>query len=1182
MTENISTHSSEQTELMNDFYVVGIGASAGGLEAIEQFFANMPSNTGMVFVIVQHLSSKYKSFMPELLAKKTNMNILRAAKGMQLVPNTIYLNPPNQFLTITEGVFQLEEYEKDKHYNFPIDTFLKSLAQDKKHKAISIIFSGNGTDGTEGVRIIKENGGVVFVQEEDTAKFHNMPKSVIASGVADYIEAPSDIPIIMQTITDPSSLKYSDESLKHIFNILLKRTGINFSFYKKSSVLRRIERRMKVIKEPILSLDAYRDYLFKFPEEIDLLHKDLLIGVTQFFRDPEAFKEIEKLIPDLVRNKLENGEEEVRVWTVGCSTGQEAYTLAILLDQYMESLDESIDFRIFATDVDKDSIKIASQGLYESELLSEVPTYMKERYFEPAGDKYQVKKSIRKKIVFAPHNISKDSPFVNIDMISCRNMMIYFQPELQQKILSLFHFSLIENGILFLGSSETIGKLSGLFEPIHSKWKIFRNKQSDKWDLKEPAIHSKHKAKEISHSDIHSPATLFDAMPGRKVDLLYQKLVNDFINPCIILNEQNEVVLTSKKANRFLSVPIGETNYSIFKMVPAHLSVIIGTGLKKLKENEEEITYKNILLVIDKEEKYFDLTIRRFLDKDALSIILFQEEEDDNRKGVLSTPIYFDHDSTISERVIDLEQELFYTQQNLQTTIEELETSNEELQSTNEELIASNEELQSTNEELHSVNEELINVNNEYENKITELTDLTNDLDNLLINTNIGTIFLDKGFKIKLFTPEVQKIVNVLDMDIGRPLFHISHNLEYGSLLEDAREVLKTSAKVEREIRSYDGNWYGMRAMPYRTSDNIVDGVVITFTDITEIKTYNQKLTLTSSVIEKSPTSIIITDNEGRINYTNERFKQQIKQDLDCTGLHILDVYEQYLNAEEFRNIWNTIKDGKDWEGNILYRLDDGIERWEYVSFRVIKDSTGKLVNLLRTSEDITENKKSEAMLKKSEMLSAVGQLAAGIAHEIRNPLTSLKGFLQLMMQSNTYNKEYTEVMFSEFNRLELIISEFLVLARPQAVAFKEMQVERILEDVNVLLSTQAILKNIDLQLEYAGNLPTVYCNEKELKQLFINMIKNAMEAMESEGSINISAHMETGGYLLVKVADQGKGIPKEQLEKMGEPFFTTKEKGTGLGLMISQKIIDNHKGTLTFLSEVGVGTTVEMRFPIS
>jgi len=440
---------------------------------------------------------------------------------------------------------------------------------------------------------------------------------------------------------------------------------------------------------------------------------------------------------------------------------------------------------------------------------------------------------------------------------------------------------------------------------------------------------------------------------------------------------------------------------------------------------------------------------------------------------------------------------------------------------------------------------------------------------------------LDKGFKIKLFTPEVQKIVNVLDMDIGRPLFHISHNLEYGSLLEDAEEVLKTTAKVEREIRSYDGSWYGMKVMPYRTSDNIVDGVVMTFTDITEIKTYNQKLSLTSSVIEQSPTSIIITDNAGKIEYTNERFKLQIKQDLDCIGLHISDVYEQYLNAEEFAKVWEGVKEGKDWEGNITYRLNDGIERWESVSFHPIRDSYGNLVNLLRTSEDITENKKSEAMLKKSEMLSAVGQLAAGIAHEIRNPLTSLKGFLQLMMQSSTYNREYTEVMFSEFNRLELIISEFLVLARPQAVAFKEQQIERILEDVNVLLNTQAILKNISLELAYEDNLPPVYCNEKELKQLFINMIKNAIEAMDSEGDISISARMDKDGYLLVKVSDQGKGIPKEQLERMGEPFYTTKDKGTGLGLMISQKIIDNHKGTLIFLSEVGIGTTVEMRFPV-
>jgi len=526
------------------------------------------------------------------------------------------------------------------------------------------------------------------------------------------------------------------------------------------------------------------------------------------------------------------------------------------------------------------------------------------------------------------------------------------------------------------------------------------------------------------------------------------------------------------------------------------------------------------------------------------------------------------------EHPVDLEQEFIYIQQNLLAKIEELETANENLKAMNEKLVSSN-------KELIRENKTLIHVKCECESKISELRNMTNDLDNLLVSSSIATIFFDKDLRIKLFTPEVQKIINIIEIDIGKHLYQITHNLEYGSFLPIAEQVLQTAGTVQCEIKSKEDKWYNMKVMPYKVSDHSIEGVVMTFTDITDIKEFNQRLMLTSSVMEQSPTSICITDGDGKIQFANERFRKQMGMGLQkLSQMNISILYERLSHTTVLEEIWGEMRNGEIWIGDSSYCLEDKQEKWESVKMHPILNEDGTLVNVLRIAEDITEKVKSEDMLKNSEMLSVVGQLAAGIAHEIRNPLTSLKGFLQLMMQTNTYNKEYTEVMLSEFNRLELIISEFLVLARPQAVSFKSLRLEKILEEVYLLLNTQAILNNTQIELDIPDKLPYLYGNEKELKQLFINMVKNGLEAMEEiEGIIRIIVSLENSN-LLVKIIDQGKGITKDQLQKMGQPFFTTKEKGTGLGLMISQKIVDNHQGSLTFLSEVGLGTTVELRFP--
>lgn len=1174
MSMKQSINTAGKKSLGKEFYIVGIGASAGGLDAIEQFFSKVPADSGMAYIVVQHLSSKYKSFMPELLAKKTKMKILRIKEGMQIQPDTIYLNPPDSYTSIEDGTFKVSGYEKDKQLHFPIDAFLISLAASKKDKAVSIIFSGKGNDGTAGVKAIKDNGGTVIVQDGQSAKFNDMPESAILSGYADYIEAPSNMPSILSSFNESVLPRYSQETLEEIFGLIKKKTGLDFACYKKNSIIRRIERRILQLESKHQSVEQYLDYLQANSGEVEHLQKDLLIGVTHFFRDEEAFKIIEDVIvPEAVHRKAA-AKEELRIWIAGCSTGQEAYSYAILFDRYVQRMGLDLNIRVFATDINKDAIEFARRGIYPGHQTEGIPKELLKNYFVKKGDSWEIIKRIRSHVVFAPHNLIKDSPFVNMDLISCRNVMIYFQPDLQRKLLSLFNFALTEKGTLVLGHSETTGKMSHFFRPVNSKWNIYKNAISENWVVQSEGRVSK---MPVSADQAENRSIAADSLSARRRAAIHQTLMDNYVLPCIVLNEVNEVIFTSRRANKYLNFLNESASKSIYKMVPVHLSVMIWTALKKLDGERSEVRYKNVHFDVDGENRYFDLIVKKFAANESLVIILF--DEDQNTKEKKTMPLYFDPHSTVAERIADLEQELYYTQQTLQTTIEELETSNEELQSANEELIAANEEMQSANEEMHSINEELVNVNNEYEQKIKEVTALADDMDNLLISTNIAAVFLDAELNIRLFTPEAKKVINVIDMDVGRPFFHISHNFEQASLVEDAERVVKSFSKIEKELMSKDHKWYLMQAFPYRTSENVMDGVVFTFNDITEIKRFNQKLKLTSNALDQSPSRILIIDKSGNIEYHNREFAEHEGKPDSFVGRNIKDLYRDQMDTADFEEIENAIIAKEVWKGSMSYPLDGGIARWENVCFLPIEDQSGDVSSYLGIIEDITVHKASEAMLQKSEMLSAVGQLAAGIVHEIRNPLTSLKGFLQLMMQTGSYNKEYTEVMMSEFGRLEAIIDEFLVLAKPKAAVYDLVNVSKVIQDVCVLLDTQAIMQNISITAVHQDALPKIRGNEKELKQVFINMVKNAIEAMENGGTILIETGME-GKNLLVKISDQGKGIPEKQLNKMGEPFYTTKEKGTGLGVMVSFRIIENHKGTLNYASIEGKGTTAEIRIP--
>ncbi|GAE37349.1 CheR family methyltransferase [Halalkalibacter akibai] len=1174
-------------------YIVGVGASAGSLEALEHLFEQVNIHSGLVYVVIQHLSPKFKSYMHELLGKKTKVGIKHIKDDMPIEIDTIYLAPPRTFINIENGKFKVQELSNDTGLTYPIDHFFSSLAKYNKEKSIAVVLSGKGNDGSSGLSYVYDTGGTVIVQTEESAKFMEMPNYAIQTGKVDHVVRPEEMASLFEQIVLDKKINFSSEgkeeetnfALEQICSLIQRKSGINFTSYKRNTILRRIEKRIQINQLPFTSLLEYKEYLISHPEEIMKLQQDLLINVTEFFRDEQAFKIIQnEVIPVLIQQKIKQNESDIRIWVAGCSTGEEAYSLAILIREYLDLNDLHFRVKIFATDLDRDAIKKASAGQYGEQVIVGISKERLERFFQNTGYNYVVKKEIREMIIFAPHNIAKDSPFVNIDLVSCRNMLIYFQADLQQKILSMFHFALRREGYMFLGPSETIGKLTDLFQPIHPKWKIFKYLDTEKQDysnlLRTQTIR---RTEKLEGTKMYTQYP--EANATKQLNPIYETLLEHFVSPCMIVNENNDIVLSGGNVQRFLRMPIGNATFNVLKMVSTNLSVAIGTALKKVREEQIDIHYDHIQVFSDQKDEVVDLVVKPFKQKNEsntpLCIVFLNEVKKEKTKDPSYETKQYDLEKNVQQLISDLETEISYTKESLQTMIEELETSNEEYQSTNEELIAANEELQSSNEELQSVNEELVNVNVEHEKKIQELRDLNNDIDNLLISTNIATLFLDEQLNIKRFTPEVTKLINLLDVDIGRPLSHLSHNMDFDHLIEEAKDVLQSHQKKEHYIESNEGRWYRLRLHPYRTKENFIHGVVITFLDVTEMKMMNEALKMKSFALEQSPASIMMVDEDGLIDYVNHTYEKYVKMDrIDLLGQSIFNLYESEIARETLQEAWEVVKQGKRWDGTSMF-VTDGSEKWEQVTFMPIVNESFELKRFLRVAEDITEKRNTEDLLRKSEMLSALGEMAAGIAHEIRNPLTALKGFLQLMQAEDKGDQQYLGIMANEFNRIELIINELLVLARPHAVRFERHDIMSILKDVIMLLDTQAIMNNIELVGHFPERITYIECVDKELKQVFINIIRNAIEAMPNGGKIHIKAEVEQEKITL-QFCDQGKGIPEDRLKKIGEPFYTTKEKGTGLGMMVSYKIIESHKGLMKFDSEVNVGTVVTVSLPIT
>lgn len=837
---NLAAGSTSATAASTEpFYVVGIGASAGGLEALEQFFENMPEKSPLCFVVVQHLSPDFKSMMDELLARRTRIPIVRVEDGIELRPNAIFLMPPRKEMIQSAGRLFLTDKDPSQGFALPIDRFLRSLAQDFGSRAIGVILSGTGSDGSRGIRDIHEAGGLIVAQSEESAKFDGMPRSARETGLVDLVLPAADMPdAILKLVRLRRSPELGGDELpavpevglQAIFRMLRAEYGIDFSQYKPSTVTRRVERRLLLNQS--LDVEQYVERLSENSAELNQLYKDLLIGVTQFFRDREAFHRL--AVDELPRllAAIED-DQEFRVWVAGCATGEEAYSLAILIHEQLATMNKQPTVRIFATDAHRASLDIASAGIYSEEALAAVSSQRREQFFVRKGDGFQVVPHIRKMIVFAPHDLLKDAPFTRLDLISCRNLLIYLQPSAQKKVLSLFHFGLKAGGVMFLGPSESPGDLSDEFEPVDDHWKLYRKRRDVRL---RPDFRLLLPSGPPQKPRINMAYASSAAASDRLQQAVYDRLLEEHMPPSFLINDRKELVHSFGGAGKYLRVRDGRATTMLLDMVDSELKMILLGALARAEKQLVPVVFTGIRVPSEDDgESLTRLTVKPLHDRiSGLTSFLIILED----MGQLAPPrdeSAIDLGVASREQIHALEQELGHTRENLQAMIEEQESSNEELQATNEELVASNEQLQSTNEELHSVNEELYTVNAEYQHKIEELTQVTADLENLLLATDVGILFLDRNLCIRRFTPRVGKLFNLLPQDIGRPITGFTNLLDE-PLFESLRHVLDSGTPIEKEIHDRDGNCYFLRILSYRISAAALDGVVLSLIDISPLK----------------------------------------------------------------------------------------------------------------------------------------------------------------------------------------------------------------------------------------------------------------------------------------------------------------------------------------------------------
>ncbi|MCW8895755.1 MAG: PAS domain-containing protein [Sulfurimonas sp.] len=960
--DTIAINSSEESSFeQNSFSIVGIGASAGGLGAFESFFSSMSSYTkpNMAFVLVQHLAPDHKSILTEIIQRYTNMHVFEVEDGMKVEVNCTYIIPPNKDMALINGKLQLLEPITPRAQRLPIDYFFRSLAQDQADKSIGIVLSGTGSDGTQGIRAIKAAAGMVIAQKLSSCEYEGMPESAINTGLVDYELSPSDMPQkLMEYTKYVNNITSKDiyiqqlngeNELRKVFILLRDQTSHDFSQYKPSTINRRIERRMAL--NQIENLSLYVKYLQQTPREVDDLFHELLIGVTSFFRDKDAFVELKRALPKIFKNKKPG--DTIRVWSVGCSSGEEAYSLAILLYEYMHEENLNFAVQLFATDIDPNAIDTARAGIYPKDIALDISKERLSHFFKYDSDieKYRIHKTIRDMLIFSEQNIIKDPPFSKLDLIVCRNLLIYMNSDIQRKIIPTFHYALNDEGVLFLGSSETIGEFGNLFVAIDHKSKLFQRKNNTQGTYP-MATHSTGVTQPLPRQ-VTQKISIPIKVPLR--ELTEQTLLQEIAPSAILVDERGDILYLYGNAGTYLELPSGETGINnILKMTHNSLQRSLIIALHKATETKETVRSIDVKVKTNDHFRMLNISVvpvskdNISVSKATLYLVIFQESDiaDDDKNASMSelqeTSSTNSYIKRLTQELHDQEEFLKTSNEKLNISNEELRSSNEEIQSMNEELQSSNEELETSKEELQSVNEELSTVNAELQMKVVALSRSNNDMNNLLAGTGIGTIFVDHDLNLLRFTPAATKIINLISSDIGRPINHIVSNiLGYNNLQEDLQEVLENLIPKEIEVKTVDGKYYIMCIQPYRTLENVIEGAVVTFTEISEtvqmredLSELNTRLLAMTSIIRDSNDAIIMQDLDGNILSWNPQAQKMYGwSETEALKMNV----EQMVLSE----------DKKD-EIQKIYSLSKSETIKPYRTKRVAKD--GAIVDVLITS----------------------------------------------------------------------------------------------------------------------------------------------------------------------------------------------------------------------------------------
>lgn len=886
------------------FPIVALGGSAGALAGFELFFKNMPPDSGMAFVVISHLLPTQDNELPPVLQRCTTMPVQQAQDGQRVRPNHVYVIPPDKDLSLLHGALLLLAPTQLPGRRLPIDYFLQSLAKDARDRAVCILFSGLGSDGVIGLKMVMENFGMVMVQSPETAEFDALPRAALGTEFVDFVLPAEQLPAkLLEYVHKPLLARPSREAaeaaegkpahaLQKIFLLIRAQTGHDFSHYKRNTVFRRIERRMN--SHQIKEFTLYVRYLQENPQEVEHLFKELLIGVTKFFRDPEAFEVLKRhLRPQLQTKPVDS---TIRVWAPGCSTGEEAYSLAMTLLECLDSVDPAryLKIQIFATDINAEGIDQARAGIYPDSIIADVSAARLNRFFHKLDGHYQIRKEVRDVVVFALHDINKDAPFTKLDLLCCRNLLIYLSAELQRNLLPIFHYALNPGALLLLGPSENITGSQDLFVPLDVKWKLSRRTDATTSlprILNFPFSMARQYATGPQASAMIAASNSARRDGGPFATLVQKALLRAYSPPAVVINQKGEILYVNGRTGKYLEPAPGLSGMNIFDMAREELNFELSGAVHRAYQQHEDVVVDNVKVKTDTGHQLLRLTVKPFEEPESLAglvLVVFEDQPTPQKVRVTKAGPAAPANSR-DAAVAALDKELQYTKHRLQTTIEEMESSLEELKSTNEELQSANEELQSTNEEamtnkeeMQSLNEELMTLNMQYLSKTEELSDAANDMKNLLDATEIATIFLDNDLTIKRFTPPVSRIVNLMPADVGRPLAHFASNLRYEGLMPDVQQVLDRLVSVETNIQTVAGEWYAMRILPYRTLDNYISGAVITFTDVTGLKILETRLQeaarYTQTLQDAMREPVADFDSELRLGFVNHAFSELLQR----------------------------------------------------------------------------------------------------------------------------------------------------------------------------------------------------------------------------------------------------------------------------------------------------------------